>query len=177
MDERITKIIYEYKWIILFIGIFTLGYLTLTIVTGMFFPIHVVSSESMVPSLVPGDIIVVKSTSSDKVYLGDIIVYRAPRPYPSPIIHRVIDKVVEDSSIYFRTKGDNNPTSDPYLVYPTDIIGEYTGLRVPIIGHLILFLQSSTGIITVIILIATYFLFSKFTSTKKTDENLLETIT
>ena len=176
MDERITKIINENKWIILFIGIFALGYLSLTLATGMLFPIHVVRSESMVPTLDPGDLVIVKATSSNKVDLGDIIIYRAPRPYPSPIIHRVTDRVNDDGDIYFRTKGDNNPTSDPYLISPSDIVGEYAGYKVPVIGHLILFLQSPIGIIVTITLFAVYFLFATFSSTKKTEEGLLENI-
>jgi len=142
----------------------------------MVFPIHVVRSESMVPTLDPGDLVIVKATSSNKVDLGEIIVYHAPRPYPSPIIHRVTDIVNDDGYIYFRTKGDNNPTSDSYLVYSSDIIGEYTGYKVPVIGHLILFLQSPIGIIVTITLLAVYFLLVKFTSTKKTEESLIETV-
>jgi len=77
-------------------------------------PIPVVSvlSNSMIPSIYPGDAVVIYGT--DEIKVGDIIVFDAAkkgcrvngRLITQPIIHRVI-KINPDGS--FETKGDNNP--------------------------------------------------------------------
>jgi signal peptidase I len=50
-----------------------------------------------------GDVIALKGIDTDKIEIGDVIVYQANKQYP--IIHRVVD-ITENG---FITKGDNNP--------------------------------------------------------------------
>ncbi|MBN1155997.1 signal peptidase I [Candidatus Woesearchaeota archaeon] len=56
-----------------------------------------------------GDIMVLYGTKMENVKVGDVIVFRSSRP--DPIIHRVIEKKIKNSEIYFRTKGDHNTAS------------------------------------------------------------------
>jgi len=74
-------------------------------------PLMVVVSESMVPTLNIGDIIVVKG--EDNYSINDIVVYRSPL-YRKPIVHRII--AIKDG--HYITKGDHNAFPDPGTIAP-----------------------------------------------------------
>lgn len=57
---------------------------------------------------------------ADQIEVGDIISYRA---LDSVVVHRVIEKGVDSSGIYYIVKGDNNSTEDPFKVRYEDIEG------------------------------------------------------
>ena len=77
-------------------------------------PVAVVISGSMEPVYYRGDIIVIKGADPKNIEVGDIVVYK--RPYQDiPIVHRTINIVEEDGTLYFVTKGDNNPFEDSYF--------------------------------------------------------------
>jgi len=71
------------------------------------------------------------------------------------IIHRVISVEEVFGDRYFITRGDSNNTSDNgsqydvYLSYK-DIIGYYTGVRIKTVGVVVVFLQSNSGMVTVV---------------------------
>ena len=73
----------------------------------------VVVSESMMPTLNVGDIIIVMG--KDTYQEQDIVVYRTLL-YSKPIVHRVIG--IENG--YLITKGDNNQFSDPGTIAPKE---------------------------------------------------------
>ncbi|KYC48798.1 MAG: Peptidase S24-like protein [Candidatus Methanofastidiosum methylothiophilum] len=77
-------------------------------------PVAVVISGSMEPVYYRGDIIVIKGTDPSSIQIGDIVVYK--RPYQDiPIVHRAISIIEEEGTLYFVTKGDNNPFEDSYF--------------------------------------------------------------
>lgn len=76
-------------------------------------PLMVVVSESMVPNLSVGDIIIVRG--QDAYELSDIVVYRTPS-YSKPIVHRIIG--VKNG--YYITKGDHNNFADPGTIAPKE---------------------------------------------------------
>ena len=65
------------------------------------------------------------------------------------VIHRVIDRLVINGELRFETRGDSNNASDKYKPCMDDIKGKYIGVKVPVIGMFVLFMQSPIGIITV----------------------------
>jgi hypothetical protein len=80
-----------------------------------------------------GDIMVITGAKAEKIKIGDVIVYWGDEPVP--IIHRVIEISNESGQLYFRTKGDNNPTLN-YNEYKIDsrlVIGKAV-LRIPYLG-------------------------------------------
>jgi len=125
------------------------AYLTMALVLGNFTPLMVVPSWSMAPTLNVGDLIFVVGVDPRNVNVGDIIVFYVPAPYdrytPSPIVHRVIEVNVEGGEIYFRTKGDNNPSADAWRVPSGNLIGRFAG-RIPYVGLPFLFLKTPPGI-------------------------------
>ena len=50
----------------------------------------------------------------------------------------------EGKLVGFRTKGDNNPGPDVYLVRPWDVKGEVV-FRIPLLGAVVMFSKSKTG--------------------------------
>jgi signal peptidase len=107
----------------------------------------VVMSESMEPTIPVGSIVVVRKVDSEDVKIGDVIVFETGE---SRTMHRVIDKVVEGGSFYFRTKGDANEDPDPWVVKPEDVLGELQ-LTIPYYGYLIWFAQTPFGIVLFIL--------------------------
>lgn len=141
--EKVRK--FEYWDVILTILAVFVFYQLLGIALGTSHPIDVVVSESMMPALNPGDLVV---CSKDKPKVGDVVIYSGPKKYP--IIHRVVG--VNDSycreeikeEVCYHIKGDNNPNSDPpvrekqiicvtqiqipYLGYPRYLIYNFLGV-------------------------------------------------
>jgi len=65
---------------------------------------------SMIPVLDKGaNGISIKPNSEDDLHIGDIITFRENNEL---IVHRIIEKGIDENGIYFITKGDNNNVSD-----------------------------------------------------------------
>ncbi len=97
------------------------------------------------------DIIVLEKVERRDVKQYDVIAYRNDQKIN--IIHRIIEYDFSSSPIKYVTRGDANKDTDSYRPTYDDIIGRYTGKRIPAIGIFIIFLQSYAGIITVVSLV------------------------
>ena len=94
-----------------------------------------VVSGSMEPAIGVGDVVLVCEMDSDNLDIGDIIQY-SKKSYT--VIHRIVDKNVEENGItWFTTKGDYNNAPDAEKVLPEQIEGRVV-LIIPEIGRLIL---------------------------------------
>ncbi len=78
-----------------------------------------VDSTSMLPTLEPGDLVVVQHVSISDVKVGDIIIYDPPC---SATGYTVIHRVVNETRTGLITKGDNNPGTDQLLGIATSPI-------------------------------------------------------
>jgi signal peptidase len=107
----------------------------------------VVMGGSMEPTIPVGSIVVVKKVNAEDVKVGDVIAFETGE---SRTMHRVVEKVVEGGSFYFRTKGDANEDPDPWIVKPQDVLGELQ-LTIPYYGYLIWFAQTPFGIVLFIL--------------------------
>ncbi len=103
-------------------------------------PIVAVVSDSMVPTLNRGDLVV---ASGGDINVGDIIIYSGPRSYP--IIHRVVGVENESGITGYITKGDNNPSEDPWIVTRDEIHGKLL-FWVPFLGYPRVLLHDLIGI-------------------------------
>lgn len=87
-------------------------------------PFYIVPSESMVPTLNIGDVVVIRNGAEgytfDDVQLGDIIVFHTDDGGGRTIVHRVVEIYadVQSGERLLKTKGDNNPESYDGLDYP-----------------------------------------------------------
>lgn len=102
-------------------------------------PVVAVFSESMIPTLQRGDMIIVYGDRN--VSVGDIIVFDVSnRKYP--IIHRIYN-VTEDGAII--TKGDHNNYPDNWKLTRNDLHGKAV-LKIPLLGWVKILFTEITGL-------------------------------
>ena len=116
-------------------------------------PLMVVSSGSMIPTLNVGDIILVRGVDPTTITVGTIIIFHSPYDYPMPIVHRVIAITNNGNSIFFETKGDNNPGPDGWNVPTENLMGVYVA-KLPYVGLISLELRGPLGVTLIVLLIA-----------------------
>ena len=107
-------------------------------------PALAVVSESMLPTLNVGDVIIVQGVPAALInanYItGDIIVYRKPGYLEQRIVHRAVEKVLKGNYYEFTTKGDNNVGSDPPF-NESYLVGKVIA-RIPYVGNFVLFINA-----------------------------------
>jgi signal peptidase len=117
----------EIKYVIISIAAVVIIWLGLKLVLHVDNPFYVVSSESMVPTLMVGDIVVLRNGepgggfSFSDLQVGDIIVFHTEDGGGRTIVHRVVEISQDDKDTRDRlvkTKGDANPISYEVLDYP-----------------------------------------------------------
>ncbi len=114
--------------------------------------VFVVTSGSMEPGIMPGDLAVVYPSGNADV--GDVIAFKGPQ---GPILHRVAFTVHKDGVLYYQTKGDANSGPDPFQITKESIIGKLVfiipKLGIPVLYGVIAlggFLNFATALITAI---------------------------
>ena len=119
----------------------------------------IVLSESMSPEIKAGDIIVCKVATVADVEAGDVISFYDPASKGSSVVtHKVAAINEKNGKITFTTYGINNFNADgsnkldDREVPAENLIGEYTGIRIPLIGHVALFMQTTGGLIVCVLL-------------------------
>ena len=109
-----------------------------------------------------GDLIIIQGVNPEELNANypesDIIVFRKPTDIDELIVHRIADREVDgNGTIYFYTKGDGNPTHrwpnaiqsseyDSWGKVNEDLVVGKVILRVPWVGHVILFMHNSVGL-------------------------------
>ncbi len=140
------------------------------------YPIMVVVSESMVPTLGVGDFILVGQVSDfDDVVAepqpeGDILVFLKPGTSDEYIVHRTVEKTYNNGEWYFVTKGDNNAVKDSRPVKESNVMGRVIG-NIPILGYFPMFIKTSRGLITVVGLMGIVF-FADYLMPDKKEERI-----
>lgn len=118
---------------------------------GGTFPL-IVLTDSMVPEIYSGDLIICNTAEAEDVKVNDVISFFDPAGNGTSIVtHRVIEIVEEDGEILFRTRGDNNNTEDKELVPAENLVGVYK-MRIAGAGHIAMFMQSTAGLIICVVL-------------------------
>jgi signal peptidase len=153
----------EIKYAIILIAAVVIIWLGLKLVFHVDNPFYVVSSESMVPTLMVGDVVVIRNGpngggfSFSDLQVGDIIVFHTEDGGGRTIVHRVVEISHNDNDTLDRlvkTKGDANPISYEVLDYPIredDYYGKVI-LVIPKVG--LVFKAVSTPPISYIIFLA-----------------------
>lgn len=111
---------------------------------------YVVLTGSMVPEIMPMDVVITKKRSPKDLEVGDIITFLSSDSRLSGIIvtHRIKD-IYQDPTTgkySFRTKGDANNTEDFALAEDYNIIGEVI-FKIPKLGYVQEILASKGGLI------------------------------
>lgn len=121
-----------------------------------------IQTESMYPTLDPGDLILdkrVKNTADLKI--GDIITYWTVIDGERVLnTHRIFEIYDGGNYLIFSTKGDKNEVQDPLTVHESEVVGKYTGIRLKGVGKAFDFLQTSLGfLIIVVVPVAIFFIY------------------
>ena len=113
----------------------------------------IVLTDSMDPVIKSGDIILTKQIEGEAVVKGDVIsFFDLAGNGTSVVTHRVVDIKTEKGEIFFQTKGDANNIEDRRWVSENALVGKWTERRIPLVGHVALFMQSTVGLLLCIFL-------------------------
>lgn len=121
------------------------GYGGFMLAMGTTTPLVVVTSDSMIPALVQGDLLVLQRRAAQDIHLSDIIVYEDDWFTGAPVVHRVVAIEIVGETYYFFTRGDANHSNDPGNRTIDEILGVMV-LRVPYLGSVSMFLRTPTGL-------------------------------
>ena len=116
-----------------------------------------IQTDSMKPTINPGDLIITKQYNGEDIKQGDVISFFAFEQDTTIIkTHRVIEVNNVDGTITFTTKGDNSVAEDQVELTKNDIIAiydndNYDGAKIPFVGKIFSFLQSQVGFLLCII--------------------------
>ena len=116
-----------------------------------YFPMFVMT-DSMQPVIKSGDLIIAHVEDPQNIEPGDIISFFDPASKGTSIVtHRVQEALNRAGKLSFLTKGDANNAEDIALVPSDNLVGVYC-LRIPLMGNVAMFMQSTVGVITCIVL-------------------------
>jgi len=124
----------------------------LSVWTGIPFPINLITSDSMSPSLMEGDVIAWTPTTIDEIEIGDVVVFKSYVRWPDEklVVHRVTDIKTDGTTgrPILETKGDANIWVDqkgPHIPEPyireDNLLGKPISigqqpLKIPFVGYL-----------------------------------------
>jgi signal peptidase I len=184
-EEKRIRIPNEIKYVIIAVIGIAIFWVGIRLVFGVSNPFYVVASDSMVPKLKVGDLLMVQhgsgssfpSSSYSNLKVGDIIVFRSPgvredTGEPEVIVHRVAKiYTTPQGERIIRTKGDANPHSIYLIDYPI-LSSNYIGKVVVILPGVGLVARAISPpinyiLIAVILVILFFLLFKRGRDQKK----------
>lgn len=123
----------------------------------------VVLSGSMEPTYRVGALVFVEDVDTSQLKQGDNVTFYLGET-KTIITHRI--KEINQDEQYMITKGDNNNVEDGKQLL-SNVIGKANDFSIPYIGYITTFLGTTSGIITVVVIVAGYLLLSYFLERKK----------
>ena len=105
-------------------------------------------SGSMEPVILKGDIAIVKEIPAEELKVGDIIAFKKE---DIVVVHRIAGIDITDNGAEIITKGDANKEEDEEIVLFEDVEGVFK-YRVAKLGDAAMFLQTSSGAVSVVVL-------------------------
>ena len=122
----------------------------------------VVLTGSMEPSIPVASIIFVGK--EDFYQIGEVIAFKNSQGVT--ITHRIADKLEENGTLVFKTKGDANNAGDSELIPAGNIVGKQI-LTIPYLGRITAFLKTPLGFISLVIMPAIVFIIGELITIKK----------
>ncbi len=115
---------------------------------------YVIITQSMVPTIMVNDAVLVKRSSKEELNVGDVITFKSldQRYEGLTITHRIVGtQLLSNGDTVYRTKGDNNRLEDASLVMENSIYGKVI-LKLPKFGYIQQFLKTPIGFLLFIIM-------------------------
>ena len=91
-------------------------------------------------------IIVLEKVDPNDLQYYDVIAFNATEE--TILIHRIVGIEKTTTSTRYVTRGDKYAQDDPYKTLQKNVVGRYTGVEIPFLGAIVLFLQAPAGLIT-----------------------------
>lgn len=111
---------------------------------------YVVLSGSMSPTIQTGDVVFVSETAAEAVEEGDVLAFDRIPGDGKRTVHRVVEVIQREDSLYFRTKGDANEEPDPQLV-PADAVIGTVSFWIPYVGRVFSFASTDLGTLSLVV--------------------------
>jgi len=107
-------------------------------------------SGSMEPTFSTGDMILIRRVDDPAALRqGDVICYLTGEGVA--VTHTIVQVTELDGQVRYVTQGDANNAADQLAVSPDQVEGVYTGVHIPKLGSLAMFMQTTTGMIVFIV--------------------------
>ena len=137
---------------------------------------YIVVTNSMAPTYNVGDIVLVRSVSSNDIQVGDVITFNPAHSGDAYLTHRVTkkyDDYLMTGVTCLKTKGDNNKTEDSFLIEESRVIGKVR-FGIPVMGYIIKFIQLKWYyVIGLVVSIIIFFkTLSRYLTVAKTEEQV-----
>jgi len=117
---------------------------------GGIFPL-IVLTDSMYPDIQSGDLIICHTAEPEQIQVGDVIAFFDPAGNGTSIVTHSVAQITEaGGQTAWITRGIANNANDAMPVPADKLVGVYRG-RVPGFGHVVMFMQSTTGLIVCVI--------------------------
>jgi signal peptidase I len=132
--------------------------------------IMTVLSGSMEPGIKTGAIIAVQSVKPEQqgtFKAGDIITYKSTDDLNNLITHRIVKVHRSGNDVEYITKGDNNDEQDPNPIPSANVVAQYAGFTIPLLGYFLTWVKSTVGIVAMMIIPGFILIISTFFSLYK----------
>ena len=121
----------------LLVGVVVLAAIAIVVMLRAGYRPEPVLSGSMVPTMPVGSLVIAKAVPAESVEVGDVITFQSPQNPAKTITHRVARIRTVDGERRYLTKGDANPTRDPWELSLPGKVGERVA-TVPALGYVAL---------------------------------------
>lgn len=111
---------------------------------------YVVASDSMVPAIREGSVVVVVETPPSRLERGDVITFYSSGTRVTTT-HRIVDVETAAGRPAFRTKGDAVDRPDAELVDPKQVVGR-VAFSIPLVGHLFEWFGTTVTLLVFVVL-------------------------
>lgn len=112
-----------------------------------------IQTDSMYPEMKPGDLIIGRSVDTEDLRKEDVITFWTLIDGKKVLnTHRIVGIFDGGDYLIFETKGDHNSAVDALTVRDSSVVAKYTGVRIPGLGKVFDYLQTSTGFLLVVVI-------------------------
>lgn len=118
---------------------------------GGYLPL-IVLTDSMYPQIHSGDLIICRTAEPEEIQLGDVIAFFDPAGSGTSVVtHKVMEITEVGGEIAWVTQGIANNAADSMPAPGDNLVGVYQS-RIPNLGNVVMFMQTTTGLIICVIL-------------------------
>lgn len=117
------------------------------------FRAYIITTESMKPNINPGDIVIIKEVTEEKLNINDVVTVKTENGINT---HRII-KIKYNPEKQYIIKGDNNNIEDENTIVISQVLGKKV-LKIPYMGNIAKVLQDEVYIIIIVIIVLQIFI-------------------